>query len=185
MSYLLIVLSIGLVLLGRYLLRFVRRGLWIKRVFLGLAIGLLWLSSACLVAFFLIGHFMFAEVVLPTASSPSREVSTRVWVNWGPATEPFYSSVELRSAHLAPSISGIKSRLFFHSVFFADVDPRDLRVEWNGDHELTIRYPPIPPHASEIRCDSFWRDVKITCDVYVPNPGDTFPKLPEPDHWRW
>jgi hypothetical protein len=185
MSYLLIVLSLGLVALGRYLLKFVKQGKWVNRISASVLIGFLWLCSICLIAVFLIGHLLFAEVALPTASSPDRETSSRIWVDWGPATEPFYSSVELRSMHAGLSPSGIKSRLFFHSVFFADVDPRVLRVEWNGDHDLKIRYPPIPPHGSQIRCDSVWRDVRITCDVYEPNPNDTFPKLPEPDHWRW
>jgi hypothetical protein len=156
-----------------------------KRISVALVIALLWLCSVGLILVFLVAHWMFARVVLPAASSPSHEISSRISVDWGPATEPFYSSVELRSAHLAPSLSRIRSRLLFHSVFFADVDPRVLRVEWNGDRELKIRYPPIPDDASEIRCESAWHEVKITCEVYAPNPDDPFPKLPEPDHWRW
>jgi len=185
MSYLILVVAFGVFMLGRYMVRFVKEGRWIKRVSIGFFIGLSWLVSGCLVFIFLFAHAMGAVLRLPTASSPSQNVSTRIYVDWGPATEPFYTSVELRSSHFAPSLSGIKNRLFFHRVFLCEQYPRAVFVEWNGDHELKIRYPKFPDDPSQIRCDSAWRDVKITCESHTPNPNETFQELPWPDHIFW
>jgi len=185
MSYLILVVSFAAFMLGRYLLKFAKRGHWIKRISVGFVVGLFWVSSACLVLVFLFAHLMGAVLRIPTASSPSRQVSSRIWVDWGPATEPFYTSVELRSTHFELSPSEIKNRLFFHSVYYGLEDSRDVHVEWNGERELKIRYAKYPDSPAEFTCDSVWRDVKITCESYTPNPNETFQELPWPDHIFW
>jgi hypothetical protein len=185
MSYLILVAALAIFMLGRYLVQFAKRGRWIKRVSIGLFVGFSWLLSACLVLFFLLGHLMGAVLRIPTASSPGNKVSSRIWVDWGPATEPFYSSVELRSTHFELSPSGVKSRLFFHSVYYGEEDPRDIQVEWNGEHELKIRYARYPNRPSDFTCDSVWRDVKITCESYTSDPNKSFQPLPPPDFIFW
>jgi hypothetical protein len=98
MSYLLVVVSLSLAALGKYLLTTAKGRHWAQKTLIGFAVGFLWLCSVCLVLLFLLAHLITAEAVLQAPSSPSGETSSQILVNWGPV--PTKNSVQQENIEL-------------------------------------------------------------------------------------
>lgn len=180
MSYLVLLLAVGLVAGVLLLLKWGCRCSWAWKAPIGIAAAGMCLAVAGAVIFFLFMHVMCGQYVFPPVVSPDGKRTARVTEFDCGAVSSFLSSVDIRSTEARFSLSRLRNR----QVFTSEQDPRLVQIEWTGERQLTIRHPQVDRNPAAYRCDTVWQDVQIKCETYVPD-VQNLARPPEPSRWKW
>ncbi len=152
-----IVLALIAVIIGVLCIRYARNKPRLISL-CGRVSGFLLTASGALLAVILLSSEACTNRLAPVASPDGRYSATVTTIDGG-ATEPFHTSVSVRS----------RWSILSHVVFASEDAPRTVQLNWVSSSHLLIRTrgDPANPQDPEYKCSRL-PDVEISCHVDWP-----------------